>query len=104
MYHAFVLGLLVTLEKTHEIKSNRESGFGRYDVMLIPKDSSALGICMEFKKAQEHEDLETVAINALKQIEEKKYNRELQNRGIQDILHLGFAFQGKKVLIKQVRI
>ena len=101
VYHAFVLGLLITLTQTHEVKSNRESGFGRYDVCLIPKDPSSLGVVIEFKKVDEKEDLEKGAEDALKQIEEKKYAAELKSRGIKKILSLGMAFKGKCVFIKE---
>lgn len=101
VYHAFVLGLLVALEKTHEVKSNQESGFGRYDVSLIPKDPSQLGLILEFKKVSKGKNLEESAEEALTQITEKKYAQELQNRGIKKILLLGIAFQGKQVCIKE---
>ena len=103
VYHAFVLGLLVSLNETHQVKSNRESGYGRYDIMVIPRDASKLGIIIEFKKVEEdeNEDLEIAAENALKQIEEKEYDRELIDMGISNILKLGISFSGKKFLIKQ---
>jgi hypothetical protein len=102
VYHAFVLGLLVGLKSKYDVKSNRESGFGRYDVMLCPKKSSHLGIIMEFKKAEPggKVNLEAVAQSAIKQIEEKKYAVELLERGVTRILYLGFAFSGKNVVIK----
>lgn len=102
VYHIFVLGMLVGLGDHYEVKSNRESGLGRYDVMLIPKKPKDLAIIMEFKKVGSSEkiDLETVADQALKQIEDKKYPQELRARGIKHILHLGFAFRGKEVLIR----
>ncbi|MBA3238670.1 MAG: AAA family ATPase [Parachlamydiaceae bacterium] len=102
IYHAFILGMLISLRDTHEVKSNRESGYGRYDVMLIPKDHDALGNIFEFKKirAQEGKDLNSGALSALQQIEDKNYKHELQERGIRKILCLGLAFQGKKVMIK----
>ena len=103
IYHAFILGLLVSLEATYEVKSNRESGFGRYDVCLIPKDSSELGIIMEFKKVKEEENLQLAAEDALNQIEKKQYSQELLKRGIKNILTLGLAFQGKQVFIKERR-
>ncbi len=103
VYHAFVLGLLVALEKTHEVKSNRESGYGRYDVCLIPKNPKELGIVIEFKKAEEEEgeDLQMATSTALKQIEERQYVADLHSRGIPRILTLGIAFQGKKVLVQK---
>lgn len=102
MYHAFVLGMLLGLKERYEVKSNRESGFGRYDVMLIPKNKDDLAIIMEFKKISRFEktDLETAVAQALKQIVDKGYDQELKDRGIHRILHLGLAFQGKKVLIR----
>ena len=105
VYHAFVLGLLVALNKEYEVISNGESGYGRYDVMLIPKDVSKLGIIFEFKKKDEEdgEDLEVCVQNALKQIEDKKYRQRLIDRGIKDIIDIGIAFDGKKVLIKSIR-
>ncbi len=101
VYHAFTLGLLVALEKTHEVKSNRESGFGRYDVCLIPKNSENLGVVIEFKKVRGKETLEQAADLALQQIEEKKYVAELHSRKIAKVLTLGIAFQGKKTLVKE---
>ena len=100
VYHAFVLGLLVGLRGKYDVKSNKESGFGRYDVMLCPKKTDHLGIIMEFKKAEDKTALETTAQSAIKQIEEKRYAVELLERGVQRILYLGFAFSGKHVVIK----
>jgi hypothetical protein len=102
IYHAFILGMLIGLNDKYEVKSNRESGLGRYDVMLIPKNAKDLGIIMEFKKISlfKKMDLETAVHSALKQIEEKQYDQELFDRGVHRILHIGFAFEGKKVLIR----
>jgi hypothetical protein len=84
------------------VKSNRESGLGRYDVMLIPKNKNELGIIMEFKKVGRFEKLtlEEAVSSALQQIEEKQYAQELLDQGIDHILYLGFAFEGKQVLIR----
>jgi hypothetical protein len=105
IYHAFVLGMLIGLSNRYEVKSNRESGYGRYDVMLIPKNPKELGIVMEFKKIDEFEtiDLEEAAASALEQIEKKRYAQELQDRGVQRILRLALAFKGKHVLIRSER-
>ena len=102
IYHAFVLGMLIGLGDKYEVKSNRESGLGRYDVMLIPKNSKDLGIIMEFKKIGRFEktDLETAVASALKQIEDKQYAQELLDRGIDRILYLALAFEGKHVVIR----
>ncbi len=100
-YHALVLGMLASLSQTHEVKSNRESGYGRYDVMLIPKDKTKLGIIIEFKKvhANRNETLESEAQKALKQLEERKYETELRAQGFEKILKLGISFLGKHCLI-----
>lgn len=107
-YHGFVLGLLVDLAREYEVISNRESGFGRYDIMIIPrempeKQDTKQAIIIEFKVYDSDDEsslLETVKA-ALKQIEDKKYEEELLNRGMKKemIRKYGFAFEGKKVLI-----
>ena len=102
-YHGFVLGLLVELRDQYEVRSNRESGYGRYDVMLMPRQKNKLAFVLEFKvyDAQEELKLEDTVQSALVQIEEKDYDTELVERGISKskIRHYGFAFEGKKVLI-----
>ena len=100
IYHAFVLGLLVGLKDRYTIKSNREAGLGRYDVMLFPKNTQELGIVMEFKKVSPSEDLEQAAETALQQIDEKKYAHELISYGVSRVLTLGLAFKGKQVFVK----
>ncbi len=106
-FHGFVLGLLVELRDIYEIKSNRESGYGRYDVMLVPKsgDRKYNAIILEFKVFDSYDEstLEDTAQSALRQIEEKNYDAELIARGIEKdrIRHYGFAFEGKKVLIAE---
>lgn len=103
VYHAFVLGMLISLNDTHEVLSNRESGYGRYDVMLIPKDISKLGIVIEFKKLDpdDEEMLEETADEALKQISDKKYSTTLESRGINNIKEIAIVFKGKEVYIKE---
>ena len=104
-YHGFVLGLLVELKDSYEVKSNRESGFGRYDIMLIPRNRKAgtPAMVLEFKihEKEEESSLEATVESALKQIREKEYDTELLEAGIkmEDIRHYGFAFEGKRVLI-----
>ena len=102
-YHGFVLGLLVELRERYEVKSNRESGYGRYDVMLVPLNEADDAIVLEFKvhEAEEEASLQETVQSALKQIEEKNYDAELIALGIakERIRHYGFAFEGKKVLI-----
>ena len=103
-YHGFVLGLVVELAERYNITSNRESGFGRYDVMLEPKRKDDFAVIMEFKvrETEEEASLEETANEALEQIERQKYAASLEARGIAaaKIRKYGFAFEGKKVLIR----
>ncbi len=105
-YHMFVLGMLVSLQETHEVKSNRESGGGRYDVMIIPKDRTKIGIIIEFKRAKNMSDeaLEVAVIAGLKQIKDKNYQAELVSRGIMQIINVAIAFAGKRVLVNHEAI
>ena len=102
-YHGFVLGLIVDLADKYRITSNRESGFGRYDVVMEPLKADLDAIVMEFKvqNITKEKSLEQTVENALRQIEEKEYDTELLARGIKKerIRHYGFAFRGTKVLI-----
>ena len=102
-YHGFVLGLLVELRDRYQIRSNRESGYGRYDVMLTPVTEVDDAIVIEFKvhEPDEEETLQDTVQVALDQITEKNYDAELLAQGISAdrIRHYGFAFEGKKVLI-----
>lgn len=101
VYHAFVLGMIVSLADKYEVKSNKESGYGRYDVMLIPRNVSKPGIIIEFKRIKESisKTIDEGVREALNQIEEKRYETELQDRGISDILKLAIVFKGKRVKI-----
>ena len=107
-YHGFVLGLLVELRDRYQIRSNRESGYGRYDVMLTPVTEVDDAIVIEFKvhEPDEEESLQDTVRTALDQITEKNYDAELLLQGIPAgrIRHYGFAFEGKKVLIGQDEI
>ena len=102
-YHGFVLGLIVDLAGKYRITSNRESGFGRYDIVMEPLKENLDAIVMEFKvqNTAKEKSLEQTVKNALYQIEEKQYDTELLARGIpkERIRHYGFAFCGKKVRI-----
>ena len=105
-FHGFVLGLMVDQSENYIITSNRESGFGRYDIMLEPKDKQTQkypGIVIEFKviNPRKENSLEETVEAALKQIEDRNYDTELINRGVnkENIHHYGFAFKSKEVLI-----
>ena len=102
-YHGFVLGLLTELMEDYYLTSNRESGYGRYDVMLEPKDKTKEAFLLEFKvyDGDEEESLQDTVKEALRQIEEKQYETVLLAKGFarEQIRKYGFAFQGKKVLI-----
>ena len=103
VYHAFVLGLLLNLRDDYQVKSNRESGYGRYDVMIIPNQKDKLGIIIEFKKTNTYkkESLKEAVEEAIKQIREKRYKQELLAQGIDNILELGIAFSGKDIIIEK---
>jgi hypothetical protein len=103
VYHALVAGLLIWITDTHEIKSNRESGYGRYDIIIIPHDLTQTGYVIEFKTVdtEDNETVETAAKAALAQIEEKKYQAELIDRGIKNYKKLAVVFKGKEVTIKE---
>lgn len=100
-YHGFTLGLIADLDRTHILTSNRESGFGRYDVCIEPRDGRTDGIVIEFKvfDPKKEDILEETAKRALEQIETMRYETDLKARGIQTVRKYGFAFRGKEVLI-----
>ncbi|MGD2087811.1 MAG: AAA family ATPase [Candidatus Aminicenantes bacterium] len=109
VYHALVTGLLIWISNTHEIKSNRESGYGRYDIIIIPRPpaggiySGQTGYVIEFKTVdeEENETVDTAVEAALAQIEEKKYETELIDRGIKNYKKLAIVFKGKEVTVKE---
>ena len=98
-YHAFVLGMMVGLRDSYYVNSNRESGMGRYDIMLEPKDKNGNSFIMEFKvyKEEKEKNIEETIENAKKQIEEKGYEQNLRERGFTNITKMVYAFKGKEV-------
>ena len=98
-YHAFVLGMLVGLKDSYYVNSNRESGIGRYDIMLEPKDKNGNSFIMEFKVLENKEEktIEETIENAKSQIEEKGYEQNLKERGFKNITKMVYAFKGKEV-------
>ena len=104
-YHAFVLGMLVGLKDSYYVNSNRESGFGRYDIMLEPQNKEGNSFIIEFKVADdfENETIEEVIVSAKKQIEEKGYESNLRERGFNNITKMVFAFKGKECKMEVVK-
>ena len=104
-YHGMVLGLVASLSSKYYIRSNRESGEGRFDLQLEPKDKTLPGILMEFKavSVSEKDKLSELAEEALIQTEDKNYQRDLEDRGINDIVRYGIAFSGKNVEVRTAR-
>lgn len=103
-YHAFMLGILIGTEKDYYVKSNRESGFGRYDLMLEPKNKSEKGIIIEFKISESKSDMKKTAEKAVNQILEKQYYSGLHEKGIKSERVIGISFYGKKAEIFEKEI
>lgn len=100
-YHGMMLGLCAVLSNRYEVKSNRESGLGRFDVMLIPRVKTMPGFIYEFKFTRDDKvDLEALAAEALKQINEKRYDTEFRDMGITEVYKIGIAFRGKRAFVK----
>lgn len=101
-YHGLVLGLIALMDNQYKIKSNRESGDGRYDIGLFPREDRYPGILMElkWKKNLSADELSELADEALAQIGKKRYDVEMKENGTQDILKFGIVFSGKKVSVK----
>ncbi len=99
-YHGFLLGMTALFVPEYVVESNRESGYGRFDIAIFPKDTSKAGVLMEFKAADSEAQLEDKADEALRQIEEKQYSAEFEKRGISKVWKYGIAFCGKQVHVK----
>lgn len=101
-YHGMMLGLCAILGNRYQVRSNRESGIGRFDVQLTPLVNGIPGFIFEFKHTNDdHVNLETLADRALHQIDEKKYDTELRNSGVKAIIKIGIAFRGKNAAVKR---
>lgn len=99
-YHGLILGLTALVIADYTIESNRESGYGRFDVALFPKNAQKWGIVLEFKVAQTIEELPAKADEALRQIQEKKYTETFNTRGIHRVWQYGIAFCGKEICVR----
>lgn len=101
-YHGMMLGLCAILGNRYKIRSNRESGLGRFDIQLMPLAKGMPGFIFEFKHTKdEHTDLSALADSALQQIEAKKYDTELRDNGVNSIISIGIAFRGKSAVVKR---
>ena len=98
-YHGLIMGMGLYLEGEYITKSNIESGLGRYDFLIEPKNKSKRAFIMEFKSTDSIEKLEEISKEALKQIEDKKYDISLKQSGIKEITYMGIAFCGKQIKI-----
>ena len=92
--------MILSLQKEYDITSNRESGSGRYDIVLEPKDRNKTAFVLEFKVGDNEEELEKLSIEAIEQIKKKEYASSMKFKGINDILGVGIAFYKKKIRVK----
>ncbi|MGM9539105.1 AAA family ATPase [Anaerovibrio sp.] len=99
-YHGMMLGFCVLLKDTHLVESNRESGYGRFDLALMPMDEKYYGVILEFKRAEDEAHLEAKALEALAQIEDLSYIAEFEKRRINKVWKYGIAFCGKRVCLR----
>lgn len=101
-YHGMMLGLCAILGNRYKIRSNRESGLGRFDIQLMPLTKGMPGFIFEFKHTKdEHTDLSALADSALQQIEAKKYDTKLRDNGVNSIISIGIAFRGKSAVVRR---
>ena len=100
-YHGFMLGMAALfLDRNYTVESNRESGYGRFDLAIFPKDTNKAGVLMEFKATNSEAQLEDKADEALRQIEGRQYGTEFEKRGISKVWKYGIAFCGKQIHVK----
>lgn len=102
-YHGFLLGMTALLVPDYTVESNRESGYGRFDLAIFPKEAGKAGVLMEFKAAEKEEDLPAKAEEALRQIREKAYDAAFTARGVTKVWKYGIAFAGKRMAMKWER-
>ena len=103
-YHGFMLGMAALfLGKDYTVESNRESGYGRFDLAIFPNDTAKAGVLMEFKSADTEEQLPDKAKEALRQIEDKQYETEFSKRNISAVWKYGIAFCGKQICVKMLK-
>lgn len=99
-YHGFVLGMTALLIPAYEVRSNRESGYGRYDIAVFPKEKGKAGLILEFKTAEKEDDIEKKADEAIGQIESRDYRAEFRAQGVEPVYAYGIAFCGKQVTVR----
>lgn len=101
-YHGMMLGLCAVLGSRYQVRSNRESGLGRFDIQLMPRVKGIPGFLFEFKHTKDSRaDLSALADSALRQMEEKKYDTELRTAGVSSVIRIGIAFCGKRAVVKR---
>ena len=103
-YHNLLLGMILAMQNEYNIDSNREDGYGRYDIFIEPKNKLDTGFILEFKVAESEEELEKKSLEAIEQVKEKEYFTSMKNNGIKDILVLGIAFYKKKIKVSYEKI
>jgi hypothetical protein len=103
VYLGFIAGMLIGLGTEYQVKTNRESGYGRYDVMVLPKDKNKQAIIMELKSVNKtkHKDFDKSIKEALKQIKDKAYYKEIRAMGYDNILELAIVSDGKEVRVQK---
>ena len=106
VYQAFILGMLVNLSNDYDVTSEKESGFGRYDVAVVPKDKSKLAIIMEFKTIDEfdNETKDQALKSAVDQLNERQYETAILKQGIRNFKKLAIVFDGKRCWVKEGRL
>lgn len=102
LYHGFILGMMVHLEHEYDVRSNRESGYGRADMLMRPKKPGKPGVVMELKVREEDEAIETVLTEAAEQVRDRKYAADLEAAGASPVFEYAMVFDGKKAWVKRV--